>query len=216
MDEKKKLAATIAVVAVVVLALVGLLAWQFRVLGVAPLDHPQSLNAQIKATEASYTALRQKLDVEMPAAVAKKEKLEGLRSEAEQLLPVGVASEELLEFVRAKADKSLVDLLSTREQFIAPGRDPRSAGVPAQEIALKVTLDASFDELVSFINYLEMFEMPGDDGKPIQRFFAVKNIEVTAKDMGMVESNTPDARHKVNLTLSTYKYKPPVQGRGRR
>ncbi|MFW5856535.1 MAG: hypothetical protein ACOCX4_01545 [Planctomycetota bacterium] len=204
MEEKKKLIITAAIVGFVCLLLVGALAYQVHVLGEAPLAHEESLLAEIDRLETQKAGLEQRVNVELPARRQELESLKGLATLAGQLLPDEIRPEDLLRFVREKAEQALIGI--HKSEIVQPRQRPgfgQTATDPWEERVLKLELLGDYDSLGLFINYLETFEMAGPDGKPVRRFFAVKDLQIEAEDDGLVE----DGEHEITLEVSTYRYK---------
>ncbi|MHC4870309.1 MAG: hypothetical protein ACYTFY_00525 [Planctomycetota bacterium] len=202
MDEKKKLIITIVITSVLVTVFIGLLLYQFSILGVGPFTGDESLRTVIAKKEAELAGMKSRLATELPLKKAEKGKLEPLQKEANELLPVEIAPERLLKFINAKAELALVDLVSVDSEKVKAKVNVfgGGGGGPFQEIKYKMDIVGNLDELALFINYMEMFELVNESGNSQKRFFEVKDLVIKADKNGISE----DGRHKIKLKMSTY------------
>lgn len=212
MDEKKKLIITIVVTAVILLAFTGILIYQFSVLGVGPFKGVDSLLTKIEVEEKKLQGMKARLASELPVKQDEKKALEPLAEEAKQLLPEEIAPERLLKFINAKAELALVDLVAIDSAKVKAqgGFFGGGAAKPFDEIVYSMNIIGSLDELALFLNYMEMFELSGNEGESQKRFFEVKDIKIKADGSGLVEGG----RHQIALKMSTYMKKSAPQNTG--
>jgi hypothetical protein len=208
MEEKKKALVTLAVMAGVALILVGVQVYLMSQLGVAPLDGEESLKTKIKGMESEKSRLEKIQEVTLPQKEEELDKLMSVSADAIELLPDEVKPEQVMEFIIAKAFEAQVNLLDyseakKRRAFSAFGRGPSN---PWEEIKFELILSGTYDQLALFINYIEIFEMQGPEGKPISRFFAVENPEIEVRQKGVHETGF----HEMKVEIVTYKFKQPT------
>jgi hypothetical protein len=210
MEEKKKFIITISAVSTGVLVLLGVMLYQFSVLGVSFMKGPNSLTTKVDKVEKNIVRIEGRLEVELPAKKQEREDIRRNEGMAKQLLPTSIAPEKLLRFIHAKAELALIDLVAIKAVVTKKANtNPFAMGAKKEnweEIVYKTKLLGTYDQLALFINYLEMFEIPGKDGKPVKRLFAVKDLKIKAEDDGIIEGG----RHDITLDISTYTFEKPA------
>ncbi|MBN2713371.1 MAG: hypothetical protein JXR97_13205 [Planctomycetes bacterium] len=210
MNETKKLVITIVAVAILVLGLLGWTYVQMATIGQEPFKGEDSIAYKIDTTNVAIGEAQKKIDQIEP----KKEEYEKLlvvQDDANQLLPKKRDPAELLNYITQKAKEAKVDAQDVTPKKAKAkgssgfsGRGASSSGDKFEEWLYEMKVKGTYDEIATFINKMEEFEIREEGEEPRKRFFAVKEIKLKAQDSGLVEG---DAKHTAELVMVTYRYK---------
>ncbi|MCX7934021.1 MAG: type 4a pilus biogenesis protein PilO [Planctomycetota bacterium] len=207
MNERTKLLLTIGISIALALALCALLYLPMSKIGIWPFMSETSLRAQQAKLAAEASALREKINRDLPQAKAELEKLRPMYETAVLILPQERRPEDLLGAINAKASEAGVTTISlspgavTAKGGAAEGRQIAGkkavAAATHEEWSFKIELLGTYDQIATFINKMENFETA--EGK---RFFAVSDFSIEADNKGLTE----EGRHKCSLSMVTYRY----------
>lgn len=202
-------------VGVLVLALIGEgvgLYFQLRHVGWGPLaSSPQSLKVKQTGFQRRITDAQSKIE-QIPAREEELATLEKDEKVADQLLPRVSRPDELLQFIRRKAKEanvspqSITPSVSDAGGGNAPanpfGGPSEGGGSKYQKWSFAINLKGTFDEIGTFVNKMEEFEISLEGSPPEKRFFRVTSLDIAATDSGMSEG----VRHNCNLQVETFRY----------
>jgi hypothetical protein len=219
MNENVKLWITIGANAVVAIGLLVGLYFPMAKIGIKPFAGANSLRTQIETLEKDLKAAKDKI-AQIPKVQEDLRRLEPTQKLATQLLPREKSPYELERAIRTKADETGIALNQIKPAQTAGGAGPvlaiggsrGGASTKAyEEWNFAIDTVGTCDQLGAFINKMEEFEILVD-GKPESRFFAVKNITLSAALGGMAETDAGAEgdklknRHQCGLTMVTYRY----------
>lgn len=211
MNESKKLIVTVVVFVLIALTLGGWMYTQMAHVGVQPFDHDESLRTKVAALDMQIANFQRKID-QIPAKEKEREVLMAEKEKANQLLPKEREPATLLKFIFAKAAEAGVDTRSVIPRAardsgsrgrVAPRAGASMGGPKFEKWMYEIKLSGTYDQIGTFVNKMEEFEIEGTDGLPIKRFFAVQDIKIDAQDAGVVEG---EFKHTANIVMNTYRY----------
>ncbi len=202
-------------VAVLILALIGEgvgLYFQLRHVGWGPLArYPQSLKAKKDGFQRRINDAQAKID-QIPGREEELATLEKDEKVADQLLPRASRPDELLQFIRRKAKEANVSPQSITPSVsgVGGGSAPSSpfggpgdaGGSKYQKWSFAIVIKGTYDEIGTFVNKMEEFEISLEGSPPEKRFFRVTSLDIAATDGGMSEG----VRHTCNLQVETFRY----------
>ena len=218
MNENVKLGITIGAFAAVVLGLMLQLYRQMSYVGDDPFKNPTSVKAQIDTTQRAIEDAEAKI-AQLPDKRVELKKWQQEEKKAVQLLPSESTPDDLLRAIRKKAEEAGVKPRyikpsrsdSGRPGFGAPGMPGPGGGggggAKQEEWLFRIDLIGTYDQIAVFINKMEEFEIAAPSGQMEKRFFAVRELEISAPGNGVTE----DGINRCKLTMQTFRYIAPAQ-----
>lgn len=208
MEEAKKLLLTIVVFGGIIFLLAAVQVYQLAVYGWGFIAFEDALTLQVEEQQTKLGKLIRRNTIERDKATKELETLEGMKEVALQLMPDELKTRELVGAISNKG-KGLVLVneikpVENKSKTTVRRRGPAVASDPYEAVVYEMELRGSFDEIATFINVMEMFELSDEEGKSKKQFFAVQDIEIEADQEGLTKSGS----HTVNLKLVTYRYVP--------
>jgi len=217
MAEQKKLLVTILMIGVVLLGLFVLLYFQLSSYGWGPMKGDESLTTQIDSLKTKLAKEKARIK-KIPDVEQQRRELEVDYQVAMQLLPKESSPDELLGFINEKARTAGADIIAIKPSRPAIVIEDTSASTKKKRTTTKskkggstekmyeewtfdMKLLGTYDQLGSFINKMEEFEIEVPGGVE-KRFFAVKAISLKADSGGLTE----DGRHACSLVMQTFRY----------
>ena len=198
MKEGVKLGITIAAFVVITLGLLVWLYFQVAYIGWEPFKGEESLARQMEKLDARMQVAQEKI-AEIPEKEAEMRRLSDADRSARQLLPRKRHTDELLQAIERKAKESGVLPIAMRPER---ARGQGMAAGDYEEMSFSIEILGTYDQIGTFVNKMEEFEIRGEDNRLEKRFFAVKDIDLEAQEDGL-------NRHgilKCSLIMQTYRY----------
>jgi Tfp pilus assembly protein PilO len=178
-----------------------------------PFKDTESIATKIDIISAKIVKEEQR-KAQIPAKEEELKKLTAQQDAANQLLPKESDPAQLVAFINAKAQEVGVDIGSltpkAAKKKSSGGFRGRIGGAAAgsgdkfEEWVYAIELNGSYDKIAMFINRMEEFEIVNGEGQREKRFFAVRDIDITADKLGVKEENV---KHIAKVTMVTYRYK---------
>lgn len=208
MNEKTKFLVTLgAIFGILLLMLVGFY-FQLARYGWGPFIgkyNPKGKNS-LQAEIAELNKRMQKADADIAQIVPLQDAIKAMEPDkkvAEQLLPNVITADQIADAIREKAKSSGV--FPKRVNARKPSGGGRFGGVSEdfEEWDYSIEVTGTYNQIGTFINKMEEFEVAGEGGKMQRRFFAVKEVDVKP---GSSATLFDGAEHKCSIVMLTFKY----------
>lgn len=206
MNEQKKMLLTVAVFGLIAIGLLVVLYLQMGHIGIGPFQGPESLTTRIEQQQQRLKEAQSKID-QIPDREKELQNLTRIQKKVDQLLPKESTPEQLLLYIQKKAEESGVTPLDikpakSRGTARVGGRGRGASQQLYEEWTYEMQLLGTYDQLGRFINLIEEFQITAPGGQPEERFFNVKELEISADSGGITEGG----RHECKLVIQTFRY----------